>query len=115
MKREMVVKVDLGIKIKQLRIKKGLSITKLSLISNVSKGYLSSIENHETNPSAHMIQKIAKALEVPVEQLLNIQVESLDPEWVELVSQAKEMGIQQEDIREFLAYEAWKRSEKEGV
>jgi XRE family transcriptional regulator, master regulator for biofilm formation len=115
MKREMVVKVDLGNKIKQLRIKKGLSISKLSVISNVSKGYLSSIENHETNPSAHMIQKIAKALEVPVEQLLDIQVKILDPEWVELFAQAIELGLNKEEIRGFLAYEAWKRSIKKGV
>jgi XRE family transcriptional regulator, master regulator for biofilm formation len=115
MKREMVVKVDIGNRIKQLRIKRGLSITKLSLISNVSKGYLSSIENHETNPSAHMIQKIAKALEVPVEQLLDIKVEILDPEWVELLAQAKELGLEKEEIREFLTYEAWKRSIKKGV
>jgi XRE family transcriptional regulator, master regulator for biofilm formation len=109
------VNKKLGIQIKKYRLKKYISLSKLASIAGISKSYLSSIENHETNPSAHMIQKIAKALEVPVEQLLNIQVESLDPEWVELVSQAKEMGIQQEDIREFLAYEAWKRSEKEGV
>jgi XRE family transcriptional regulator, master regulator for biofilm formation len=105
----------LGFQIKKYRLQKNISLSKLATIAGISKSYLSSIENHETNPSAHMIQKIAKALEVPVEQLLNIIVESLDPEWVELVSQAKEMGIHKEDIREFLAYEAWKRSEKEGV
>jgi XRE family transcriptional regulator, master regulator for biofilm formation len=105
----------IGVQIKKYRLQKYISLSKLAAIAGISKSYLSSIENHETNPSAHMIQKIAKALEVPVEQLLNIQVESLDPEWVELVSQAKEMGIDKEDIREFLAYEAWKRSEKEGV
>ncbi|MBH0161877.1 helix-turn-helix domain-containing protein [Fictibacillus sp. 26RED30] len=104
----------IGIQIKKYRLKKYLSLSKLASTAGVSKSYLSSIENHETNPSAHMIHKIAQALEVPVEKLLNSQVETLDPEWVELVSQAKEMGIQQDDIREFLAYEAWKRSEKEG-
>lgn len=62
-----------------------------------------------------MIQKLAKALEVPVEQLLNIQVELLDPEWVELVSEAKNIGIDKEEIRAFLAYEAWKHSLKEEV
>ncbi|MFG6496222.1 helix-turn-helix domain-containing protein [Fictibacillus sp. UD] len=105
----------IGKQIKKYRLKKYISLSKLASIAGISKSYLSSIENHETNPSANMIQKIAKALEVPVEKLLYSQVDSLDAEWVELVSQAKEMGIHQEDIRGFLAYEAWKRSEKEGV
>jgi XRE family transcriptional regulator, master regulator for biofilm formation len=105
----------LGVQIKKYRLMKRISLSGLAARAGISKSYLSSIENHETNPSAHMIQKIAKALEVPVEQLLNIQMESLDPEWVELVSQAKELGIHKEDIREFLAYEVWKRSDKEGV
>lgn len=109
------MKKSLGKQIKRLRLRKGLSITKLAKKAEISKGYLSSIESHKTNPSAHMIQKLAKALEVPVEQLLNIQVELLDPEWVELVSEAKNIGIDKEEIRAFLAYEAWKHSLKEEV
>jgi XRE family transcriptional regulator, master regulator for biofilm formation len=109
------VKKSLGKQIKRLRLRKGLSITKLAKKAEISKGYLSSIESHKTNPSAHMIQKLAKALEVPVEQLLNIQVELLDPEWVELVSEAKNIGIDKDEIRAFLAYEAWKHSLKEEV
>ncbi|MGA4721679.1 helix-turn-helix domain-containing protein [Fictibacillus nanhaiensis] len=104
----------IGIEIKRRRLYKNLSITKLSELAGISKSYLSSIENHETNPSAHMIQKIAKALEVPVEQLLDIQFEILDPEWVELLAQAKELGLEKEEIRDFLAYEAWKRTIKRG-
>ncbi|WP_416729824.1 helix-turn-helix domain-containing protein [Fictibacillus sp. JL2B1089] len=105
---------NLGLRIKRHRLKKRISLSRLALIAGVSKSYLSSIENHETNPSAHMIQKIAKALEVPVEQLLSIQVETLDPEWIELFSQAKEIGLKKEDIRDFLAYEAWKSDLKKG-
>jgi XRE family transcriptional regulator, master regulator for biofilm formation len=109
------VDISLGKQIKKLRLRKGLSITKLAKKAAISKGYLSCIERHITNPSAHIIQKLAKALEVPVEQLLSIQVELLDPEWVELVTQAKEMGINKEEVRAFLAYEAWKHSLKEEV
>ncbi|MBH0156595.1 helix-turn-helix domain-containing protein [Fictibacillus sp. 5RED26] len=105
----------LGLQIKNNRLKKRMSLSKLATIAGISKSYLSSIENHETNPSAHMIQKIAKALEVPVEQLLSIQVGILDPEWVDLVVQARDLGLNKEDIRDFLAYESWKCSDKEGV
>ena len=105
----------IGLQIKNNRLKKRMSLSKLATIAGISKSYLSSIENHETNPSAHMIQKIAKALEVPVEQLLSIQVGILDPEWVDLVLQARDIGLNKEDIRDFLAYESWKCSDKEGV
>lgn len=105
----------LGTQIKNYRLKQHMSLTSLAAIAGISKSYISSIENHETNPSAHMIQKIAKALEVPVEQLLDIQVEILDPEWVELLAQAKELGLDKEEIRDFLAYEAWKRFNKRRV
>jgi XRE family transcriptional regulator, master regulator for biofilm formation len=105
----------LGLQIKKYRLLQRLSLSKLAARAGISKSYLSGIESHKTNPSAHMIQKIAKALEVPVEQLLDIQVEILDPEWVELVAQAREIGLDKEEIRAFLACEAWKRSIKEGV
>nr|WP_255551731.1 helix-turn-helix domain-containing protein [Fictibacillus sp. 5RED26] len=111
----MDVNKKLGLQIKNNRLKKRMSLSKLATIAGISKSYLSSIENHETNPSAHMIQKIAKALEVPVEQLLSIQVGILDPEWVDLVVQARDLGLNKEDIRDFLAYESWKCSDKEGV
>ncbi|MBH0173631.1 helix-turn-helix domain-containing protein [Fictibacillus sp. 23RED33] len=103
----------IGKQIKRLRLTQGLSLTKLANRAGISKGYLSSIESHKANPSAHMIQKIAKALEVPVEQLLNTQMEFLDPEWVELFKQAKKLGIDTEDIRAFLTYETWKSLKEE--
>jgi XRE family transcriptional regulator, master regulator for biofilm formation len=105
----------LGVQIKKYRLLKRISLSGLAARAGISKSYLSNIESHKTNPSAHMIQKIAKALEVPVEQLLDIKVEILDPEWIELLAQAKELGLNKEEIREFLAYEAWKRSIKKGV
>ncbi|SDM94725.1 Transcriptional regulator, contains XRE-family HTH domain [Fictibacillus solisalsi] len=98
----------IGKQIKRMRQKKGWSITKLAERSGVSKGYVSSIENHKTNPSAQMIMKVARALEVPVEKLVNNNEYTLDHGWVELIVQAKEIGIDREEIREFLAYESWK-------
>ncbi|MBY6037204.1 helix-turn-helix domain-containing protein [Fictibacillus nanhaiensis] len=107
--------INVGKQIKKVRSRKAISITKLANKAGISKGYLSSIESNKNNPSAHMIQKIATALEVPVEQLLDIRVELLDPEWVDLVAQAKDMGIGKEEIRAFIAYETWKRTVKEEV
>ncbi|MBN3553971.1 helix-turn-helix domain-containing protein [Fictibacillus nanhaiensis] len=107
-----MVNKNLGLTIKRHRLKKRMSLSKLATLADVSKSYLSSIENYETNPSAHMVQKIATALEVPVEHLLSIQVESLDPEWIDLLSQAREIGLNKDDIRDFFAYETWKQNLK---
>jgi transcriptional regulator with XRE-family HTH domain len=103
----------LGKLIKKHRLNKNVSLTKLADSVEISKGYLSSIENHKTNPSAHTIRKIAIALEVPVEQLLNREVEILDQEWVDLILQAKELGLDKKDISNFLTYESWKQEVKE--
>jgi XRE family transcriptional regulator, master regulator for biofilm formation len=46
-----------------------------------------------------MIQKIAREWEIPVERLLNTQVELLDPDWVELLTQAKKLGMNKEEIK----------------
>ncbi len=94
-------------------MEKGLSVTRLAEMAGISKGYLSSIENHKNNPSAHMIKKLAKALEMPVEKVINLEADTLDQEWMELVIQAKEMGINQEEIRTFIRYESWKQQTKD--
>ncbi|MED2971264.1 helix-turn-helix domain-containing protein [Fictibacillus sp. B-59209] len=105
--------INIGKQIKLIRLKKGKSVTQLAEMAGISKGYLSSIENHKNNPSAHMIKKLAKALEVPVEKVINLEADPLDQEWMELVIQAKEMGINQEEIRTFIRYESWKQQTKD--
>lgn len=107
------MKITIGKQIKILRMQRGLSITKLAQLSGVSKGYVSSIENHKTNPSAQMIKKVAKALEVPVEKIVNLHEDTYDNEWVELIFQAKEIGIDRGEIKDFLAYESWKQQYKD--
>ena len=50
-------------KIKQIREEKGLTMKKLSEISNVSAGYICHLENGtRTHPSIEVMEKIAKAL-----------------------------------------------------
>ncbi|MFC0187111.1 helix-turn-helix domain-containing protein [Fictibacillus aquaticus] len=102
--------LQLGKTIKTLRLSKGFNVTRLAAAAGISKSYLSSIETQRTNPSAHVLQKIAGALGVPVERLIYESVEPLDPEWTELLKQAKEMGIEKEDIRTFISYETWKNN-----
>lgn len=94
---------------------KGLSITTLSALAGISKGHLSNIENNECNPSIHILNKLAQALEIKVEILINNPEDKLDPEWTELILQAKNEGISKEEVRSFLAYESWKQYLKRDV
>lgn len=61
--------MHLGIAVKEIRIKKGLTQTALSELCGLSQTSLSYIEKGTKNPSYTSLKKIAKALGVP-EQLL---------------------------------------------
>ncbi|MDB2091420.1 MULTISPECIES: helix-turn-helix domain-containing protein [Clostridium] len=61
-----------GIKISKLRKEKGLSLSKLAEMAQISKSYLSDLENEKKeNPSVEILEKIARVLEVPVSQLFD--------------------------------------------
>lgn len=58
-------------KIKQLREKKGLSQEKLARLADVSNNTIVNIESgKQTNPTIETVSKIAKALDVTIEELL---------------------------------------------
>ena len=59
-----------GKKVRETRLKKGLSQGDVSRRLNVHRSYISGIERGVRNPSLKVIQKIAKALEVKVYDLL---------------------------------------------
>jgi transcriptional regulator with XRE-family HTH domain len=57
--------------LKILRSKKGLSLSKLSQQTGISKSYLSLIErNIQSNPSLEILEKLAERLDVAVEDLV---------------------------------------------
>jgi transcriptional regulator with XRE-family HTH domain len=65
----MDIKVKFGIKVKELRIKKGWSQEKLALNSNIDRTYIPSIEAGKRNVSIIVIEKIATALNVEIIEL----------------------------------------------
>ncbi|MFC4799973.1 helix-turn-helix domain-containing protein [Neobacillus sp. GCM10023253] len=69
-----------GKKLQRLRMEKAYSITKLSLLTGISKSYLSLLEREiQTNPGLEVLSKIANALEVPVEYLVTNQYDEGSP------------------------------------
>ena len=68
---KMNIKEKLGLKIKDLRLKKGWSQEKLALESNLDRTYLPSIEKGERNVSIEVVEKLAIALGVKIKELFN--------------------------------------------
>src|SRR5437667_263570 len=63
--------MNVGKKIQTLRLEKGLTLPQLAEKANVSKGFLFQIEDDgKTNPSLETLNKLAKALEITLADLL---------------------------------------------
>ena len=61
---------QLGQNLKRIRTKKGISQGDIARELEVSRGYISTIENGKTNPTLSTIARIAKALGVSNDELL---------------------------------------------
>ena len=60
----------LGLNLKKIRNKKGISQGDIARDLEVSRGFISTIENGKTNPTLATIAKLAKVLRVSVSELL---------------------------------------------
>ncbi|KAB2336085.1 helix-turn-helix domain-containing protein [Cytobacillus depressus] len=106
-----------GMRIKRLRMEKGLSINELSEKAGVSKSYLSYIERGiQQNPSLQVLSRLAKTLSTDVEDLLDqrknsddFDVNHVDSEWMELVQHAIENGVTKEDFAYYLDFIKFKK------
>ena len=66
----MDIKKKFGAKVKHLRTEKGWSQEKLALTADLDRTYIPSIEAGKRNVSITVIEKIAKALDVEIFELL---------------------------------------------
>lgn len=65
----MTIYEKVGSNIRKIRISKGWDILELSIVANVNKNYLSDLERGVRNPTLMVLNKIAKALDVPLKEL----------------------------------------------
>jgi len=63
-------RIILADNIKRLRKKRGLTQENLSFLSGLHRTYISSVERSERNISIDAIEKISKALKIPLYKLL---------------------------------------------
>ncbi|WP_315305797.1 helix-turn-helix domain-containing protein [Enterococcus devriesei] len=55
--------------VRETRISKGITQTKLAEMANISRPYLSDIEKGDSNPSAQIAISIARSLDTTVENI----------------------------------------------
>jgi transcriptional regulator with XRE-family HTH domain len=60
----------LGKNLTRIRKEKGISQDKLSRLLRIDRSFISNIENGKTNPTLATIAKLAKAVGVPIEELM---------------------------------------------
>lgn len=58
--------------VRKLRVAKGITQEGLAFEAGVERAYLSKIENGDENPSLRMVDRLAKALDVPVAKLFSV-------------------------------------------
>lgn len=63
--------IEFGNRVRELRKAKGLSQEELSFKADLHRTYIGMIERAEKNITLTNVEKIAKALEVPVSKLLS--------------------------------------------
>jgi transcriptional regulator with XRE-family HTH domain len=66
---ESIILAELGQRIKQLRISKGISQTNFSLTCNMEKSSMSKIESGQVNISYLTLVRLSKCLEVSTKEL----------------------------------------------
>ncbi|WP_242927235.1 helix-turn-helix domain-containing protein [Pontibacter vulgaris] len=71
---EDVIRLILGLKIKELRNEKGISLTDLAMATDISVSYLNEIEKGKKHPKPSKIAIIADALGVNYDYLVSLQL-----------------------------------------
>jgi XRE family transcriptional regulator of biofilm formation len=108
--------MSIGERIRDFRMKRGLSLTELASRAGVAKSYVSSVERGlQLNPSIQFLHKVSTVLGVNVETLINENTDSdekMDTEWLDLAKEAMNSGISIEQFKEFLEFQKWQKMHK---
>jgi len=67
----MEIRQQFGKRVKELRTEKELSQESLANLAELDRTYIPSIEKGERNVSLEVIQKLSKAFEIKISELLN--------------------------------------------
>lgn len=70
----MDLQLQFGIRVRELRIAKGLSQEALALKAEVDRTYMTGIENGKRNVSIKNIGKVIDALDIPVQEFFDSEI-----------------------------------------
>ncbi len=88
--------MDIGNRLKQIRIHKGLSGEDLELLSGISQSTISRIELNKTSPTLATLERLCNALEINIVTLLDDEEFSsqneLSPEIMKLILISKKLN-----------------------
>ena len=102
----MISEEDIGKKVKEIRLSKGITIQRLAEMTDFTKGYISKLENSSKGPPVATLMRIAKALDVTVSDILE---EMGDTQRISLVKPRERVIMARKDTPnqyrlEFLAH-----------
>lgn len=110
----------LGKRVRMLRMERGVTLSELAEAAGVAKSYLSTIERDiHSNPSIHLLDKLAAALDVPLNQLVQPETPepeydpSLAQEWYDLFQDALNAGISRKELKRMIEFRKWQVSRNE--
>lgn len=90
--------MEIGNRIKELRIAKGMTQKDLADLFFVTPQAVSRWESNDTEPSVEMIGKLAEHFGVSIDYLFGLEVEQGYPEKVETTEQPKKMETEREPV-----------------
>ncbi len=86
--------------IKEIRLKKNISLRRLSLMTNISRTYLRELENNKrVNPTIRILSDIAEALEVNIKDLFYTELD-IDDLKEEMYRRIDEYGLDSNEAME---------------
>ncbi|MBU5227807.1 helix-turn-helix domain-containing protein [Clostridium senegalense] len=95
--------MDIGLKIKELRISKGLTRKSFSELTGISPSYIEQIESSKKTPTIETLLKITSAFNLTVSELIGETKPNLTPELKTLLDNAKDLSPKQlEKLTEFI-------------
>ena len=89
--------MNFGVRVRTLRIERGLSQENLANLVGKSKGTISKIENNKRTPDFPLIERLAKALKIPRNDLFPVN-ESITPHEMDILSAYRKQSIEVQAI-----------------
>jgi transcriptional regulator with XRE-family HTH domain len=84
---------DLGLRLRTLRLNKGFTLRGLARRAGCSASFLSQIELNQGSPTVANLQKICRALQFPVSDVLREEVRLQEPQMVRISSESNPIAM----------------------